>query len=114
MLETLTTKVTSIIKRSPHAWYLTWRIAPYLTPLLPHDKDYLGLRHVVPNNDNGLLLDVGANNGISSLGFRKVGIPYKILAIEANGYHEPSLRRIKRRINQFDYQILGAGATQAT
>jgi FkbM family methyltransferase len=70
------------------------------------------MRHLIEGTE-GLILDVGANSGISALGFRAIGLPYRILSIEANRYHEPALARVKKRIAGFDYKILGAGQTES-
>jgi FkbM family methyltransferase len=101
-----------LVKKSPYVWYYTWRIIPKLKVLLPHERDFFGLRHLAEGKQ-GLLVDVGANTGISALGFRALGIEYDILSIEANGYHEPALRRVKKKIRRFDYKILGAGSERA-
>ena len=99
----------AVVKRSPFAWYFVWHLIPHMKFLLPHEKDYFGLRHLAGSVD-GLLLDVGANTGISALGFRSVGIGCHILSIEANRYHEPSLKRVKQKLAKFDYKIIAAGS----
>jgi FkbM family methyltransferase len=98
----------AVVKRNPYTWYFVWHLVPRLKFLLPHERDYFGLRHL-QGTMKGLLLDVGANSEISALGFRSVGIRYDILSIEANRYYEPSLRRLKQSIRGFDYRIIGAG-----
>lgn len=103
--------VAERIKRNPYLMYATWRLLPYFPFLLPHEKDYWGLKHFSLPED-GLLLDIGANSGLSALGFRAIGVICKIVSIEANRYHEPSLQRMKRRIANFDYHILAAGDTE--
>lgn len=81
---------------------------PHLGFLLPHEKSYYGFKHLATRKD-GLFLDVGANNGLSALGFRHLVPHYRILSIEANRFHEPSLRRLKRKLRGFDYVITAAG-----
>jgi len=76
---------------------------------LPHDKSFYGFKHLATKN-NGFFLDVGANNGISVLSFTHLNKNYKALSIEANRYHEPSLKNLKKRLKNFDYLITGAGA----
>jgi FkbM family methyltransferase len=56
-----------------------------------------------------MFLDVGANNGISALGFRRLVPNYSILSIEANRLHEPSLMKRKRDLANFEYMITAAG-----
>jgi hypothetical protein len=53
--------------------------------LLPHDKSYRALRHFITLRPNGLFLDVGANDGISALSFRRFDKTYRILSLEPNG-----------------------------
>ncbi len=52
--------------------------------LLPHEKDYYGMRLVCKNNPKDIILDIGASLGISSLGFIKLGFQNKIYAFEPN------------------------------
>lgn len=98
-----------IANSHPYIWFVAWRIVPHLTFLLPHEKSYYGFRHLAVKK-GGLFLDVGANIGSSALGFRRLVPDYRIFSIEANRYHEPALGRLKRRIDNFDYRIVGAGS----
>ena len=82
---------------------------PRVTFLLPHDKSYYGFRHVATKKD-GLFLDVGANNGMTAAGFRRLNQEYRILSIEADRHHEPALKGLKRRTQRFDYMITGVGS----
>jgi len=81
---------------------------PHVTCLLPHEKSYHAFKHLASGKD-GLFLDVGANNGLSALGFRRINRDYRIFSIEANRYHEPSLSKLKKTMMKFDYLIAGAG-----
>ena len=47
--------------------------------LLPHEKDYYGMRLVCKNNPKDIILDIGASLGISSLGFIKLGFKTKFM-----------------------------------
>jgi FkbM family methyltransferase len=88
-----------------------WNALPRLPFLLPHDKSYMGFRHLA-DQDRGLFLDVGANNGITAAGFRRLNRTYDILSIEASILHEPSLERLRRTMPRFQYRRVGAGATR--
>ena len=77
--------------------------------LLPHEKNYYGFKHLA-KKESGLFLDVGANNGLSALGFRRLVPHYRIFSVEANQLHENSLRRLKSKLDGFDYVIAAAGA----
>lgn len=97
-----------IANSHPYVWFVAWRIVPHLPFMLPHEKSYYGFRHLALK-EGGLFLDVGANIGSSALGFRQLVPNYRIFSIEANRYHEPALSRLKRRLGNFDYRIIGAG-----
>ena len=71
------------------------------------------MRHFIAIKPEGLFLDVGANDGISALSFRKFSKNYRILSLEPNALLEPPLRRLKNSDHNFDYKIVGAGSAQA-
>jgi FkbM family methyltransferase len=97
------------IKQRPALMARAWNMMPRLGFLLPHDRDYYGFR-LLPQASDGLFVDVGANNGISAAGFRRViGSGPSILSIEANPAHRASLQRLKRSDPGFDYRIIGLG-----
>ena len=77
---------------------------------MPHDPSYRAVRHFFDAAPDGLLLDIGANDGISVLSFRALDSRYRILSFEPNLLMEPSLARLKRRDDHFDYRMVGAGA----
>ena len=54
--------------------------------LLPHEKDYYGMLLLCKQKNSGVILDIGASLGISSMGFRKLGFKNKIYAFEPNYY----------------------------
>ncbi len=100
--------VPQLLRYNPYTGFIGRRLFQYIPFLLPHDKSYYGFRHLVHEGD-GLFLDVGANDGISAVGFRHVHSDYRILSIEPNLCHERALRKLKRRLKRFDYLLLGAG-----
>ncbi len=103
--------IANAIKQNPRLMQRVWDIMPGINMLLPHDRTYYGFRHVAQADANGLFLDIGANNGISAAGFRKVmGRPYRILSIEANPAHSQALEAMKRRDNEFDYRLTAMGS----
>ena len=109
MITKLKYAAAEFIKKNPRTWHWVWDTLPRVTPLLPHDKSYYGFRHLV-NGKKGLFLDVGANNGITAAGFRRLCPNYNILSIEANTHHRRALDRLKRKIRDFEYRIVGAGS----
>jgi len=113
MLERLKYVLAGLIKRNPYTWSLVWNLMPRLTFLLPHDKSYFGFRHLA-DQQHGMFLDVGANNGISAAGFHCINKSYDILSIEASRHHENSLKRLRRSIPRFQYRRIGAGSKRGT
>ncbi|MGH8553709.1 MAG: hypothetical protein ACRERS_10475, partial [Methylococcales bacterium] len=91
--------------------------------LLPHDRSYLGIKLLKAPVENGrlatgdsrLILDIGANNGISSLGFIKLLPEWDVYAVEANSLHTDNLQKLKRRFrDRFDFMIAVAGSVSRT
>jgi FkbM family methyltransferase len=101
-----------IVNRHPYFWYAAWWLTPRIPMLLPHEKNYYGFKHLA-KKDDGLFLDVGANNGLSALGFRRLVPNYRIFSVEANQLHEKSLRKLKGKMEGFDYVIAAAGAERS-
>jgi FkbM family methyltransferase len=95
----------------PFVWKLAWEAVHRLAFLLPHDQSYRAFRHFIAARPQGLFLDVGANDGISALSFRKFSTQYRIIGLEPNPALEPALKRIKARDALFSYKMVGAGAT---
>jgi FkbM family methyltransferase len=97
----------------PYSWKLAWEAVHRLPFLLPHDKSYNALKHFVAAAPSGLFLDIGANDGISALSFRRFSRNYRILSLEPNTLLEPALKRIKSADPLFDYRMVGAGSAPA-
>ena len=98
------------VQRHPYLWKLAWEAVHRLPFLLPHDKSYCALRHFIALKPEGLFLDVGANDGISALSFRRFSRSYRILSLEPNALLEPALQKLKASDPNFDYKMIGAGA----
>ena len=99
-----------LVQRHPRLWKLAWDAVHQLPFLLPHDRSYRALRHFIELKPEGLFLDVGANDGISALSFRKFSKSYRILSLEPNAFLEPALKKLKASDPYFTYKIVGAGA----
>lgn len=100
--------MAGIVNSHPYLWFVAWRLMPHLPFLLPHEKSYYAFRHLASAEDR-LFLDVGANNGLSALGFRRLIPHYRIFSIEANRHHATALHKLKCKLDNFDYLITGAG-----
>jgi FkbM family methyltransferase len=99
-----------VAEMHPFSWWLAWTAVHHMPFLLPHDKSYNALRHFIAARPEGLFLDIGANDGISVLSFRKFSPAYKILSLEPNALLEPPLRKIRQKDANFDYRMVGAGS----
>jgi FkbM family methyltransferase len=112
MLEHLKYKVARAVESHPYLWFAAWTVAHKLTFLLPHDRSYFAIRHF-GGTSNHLLVDVGANDGISALSFHKLEPDVRILSLEPNPLHRSSLQALKTRIPNFDFMMVGAGDAAA-
>jgi FkbM family methyltransferase len=97
----------------PYAWRLAWTAARHLPFLLPHDKSYNAFRHFVALKPGGLFVDVGANDGMSALSFRRFDRDYRIFSLEPNRLLKPSLQELKDSDAHFEYMMAGAGSAPA-
>jgi FkbM family methyltransferase len=98
----------------PRIWQIGWWAAHRFRFLLPHDPSFHALRHFIRAAPQGLFLDIGANDGISALSFRRFDRNYRIFSLEPNPLLEPKLRQIKHSDPHFDYLIAGAGSERGT
>jgi len=65
--------------------------------LFPHEKDYLGIP-LVCDKDGGAILDIGANIGLSTIGFRKLGFTKNpVHMFEPNAGLIPRLENLAQR-----------------
>ncbi len=84
ILNILKYKIVRIIESNPTLNLLIYNNIRFFKPLLPHEKDYLGMKQICSNKTNFLIIDIGGNLGISTLGFRAMGFRNKILIFEPN------------------------------
>jgi FkbM family methyltransferase len=105
--------ISALVQRHPVTWRGAWSLVHHVPFLLPHDASYRGVKHLGLPAD-GVLLDVGANDGISALSFRRLLPDNPVLSVEISPRHEPTLRRLKARLKGFDYVLVGAGEVHDT
>ena len=110
LIDSAVARCAQLAQRHPRLWKLAWDAIHRLPFLLPHDKSYRALRHFIALKPEGLFLDVGANDGISALSFRRFSKSYRILSLEPNALLEPALKKLKASDPHFDYRMIGAGS----
>ena len=84
ILNILKYKLVRLIERNPTLNLFVYNNIKYLKFLLPHEKDYLGMKKICKNSPDKVIIDVGANLGISTMGFRQMGFKNKIYIFEPN------------------------------
>ncbi len=83
----------------------------YFKFLLPHDKDYYGMKLIFKKKNLNSFLDIGANTGTSTLGFLKMGFCNKIYLFEPNFFlFERYLKKIKKNHANIDIYNLALGS----
>ena len=106
-------RLRGMVESSPYTWYFAWRLVHSLHFLLPHDKSYLAIRHfgLTPGD---LILDVGANDGISALSFYHLQPGINVFSIEPNSLHAAQFEKLKKKHPSFQYQIMGVGSEKGS
>ncbi len=112
MREAIISRLKRATESSPRLWAIAWWLMNRLAWILPHDQSYRGLRKLsVPAGS--VILDVGANSGISARYFLHLFPNSRVLSLEPNPAHESRLLAIKQRHNRFDFKMVGAGEVEA-
>ena len=97
-------KIIRWIEKFPLASIIIYNNAKNLAFFLPHEKDYYGMLKVCKNSNKYSIIDVGANIGISTLGFRKLGFINPIYLFEPNSMiYFNYLKKIKKKIQEYFY-----------
>jgi hypothetical protein len=77
--------------------------------LLPHDKDFLGMKLILNKSSSDLFLDIGANIGASTMSIRSMGFNQRIYLFEPNYYlfkkYLTSLNKIYKNIKIFNFAL---------
>ena len=84
MISLIKYKLIRWVERFPLICILIYNNASRLKLFLPHEKDYYGILKICKISQNKSFIDVGANIGISTLGFRKLGFTNPIYLFEPN------------------------------
>ena len=92
-------KFSRFIERYPSITLGLYNNISLFSFFLPHEKDYYGMLKICKNKKNLAIIDVGANLGISTLGFRKLGFKNPIYLFEPNFFlYENYLIKLKKKI----------------
>ena len=78
--------IVRLIEKNPHLNLFIYNKILYFTFLLPHEKDYYGMKLLLKSNKKNIFLDIGGNNGLSTRGFKKLGFENPVYIYEPNRY----------------------------
>lgn len=113
--ESVKFKLIRFVERNYKINLLIYNNINYFKFLLPHEKDFYGMLLLCDNHKNKVILDIGANLGISSLGFRKLGFRNKIYAFEPNyNLFSKFLKKIKRNNKDLYIKNIALGHINGT
>ena len=102
-------KAERLLTSHPYSYYYTKKVVERIPWFLRHDGDFYGIPVFLKDDPKALVLDVGANDGISARSIRKLLPKAKIVSFEINPLHQNSLSRIAKKDPNFDYHIKGLG-----
>jgi len=77
-------KLARLFEQFPNLNFLILNNLRFIKFLLPHDKDYLGIKLICKNRLDYQIIDIGGNIGSSILSFRSLGFENEILVFEPN------------------------------
>ena len=78
--------IVRLIEKSPYLNLFVYDKILFFSFFLPHEKDYYGTKLLLKSNRKNIFLDIGANNGMSTRGFKKLGFKNPIYIFEPNIY----------------------------
>jgi len=75
-----------------------------------YEKEFKILTKIKKENikKNFSILDIGSNNGVSALSIRLFNKKNKIYSFEANYLLKKKLNKVKKKINNFEFYLIGA------
>ena len=87
MLVLIKHRLIKIIEKIPLLQVFIYNNLQYFKFLFPHDKDYYALKLLFKKNEKRTFLDIGANIGLSTIGFRELGfLKNKIIMFEPDQF----------------------------
>lgn len=107
ILSLLKYRLARILEQNPKLNIFFYNKVIHFPFFLPHEKDYHGIKLLVKSSKSSIFLDIGSNNGISSLGFRKLGFINQIYMFEPNKFiNKKFLLKFKQKKN---YKVFNFG-----
>ncbi len=115
IFEEIKFKIIRLIETNHYINLFIYNNIRFFKFLLPHEKDFYGMLLLCKNQKNQVILDIGANLGISILGFRKLGFKNTIYAFEPNFYlYQKFLKKIKKDYKNIVVKNIALGNTNTS
>lgn len=109
LIDRIKNRIISVVERYPASYYYCKRLPHHFSFLLPHDPSYLAFKYLAREKGPGAFIDIGANDGISALSFRRFNKNYSITSFEPNPFQKKSLARVTKRIEGFSFHSVAIG-----
>ena len=110
-INSLKFKLIRLIESNPILNLIIYNNISFFKLFLPHEKDYYGLKKLIPLNNNKDFIDVGGNIGLSTIGFRQLGYKNKILIFEPDkDYCIKKLNLLRKKI--FNLKVFSFGLSE--
>lgn len=102
-------RLIKYLEKIPYVQVFIYNNLQYFKFLFPHDKDYYALNQLFNKNEKRTFLDVGGNNGLSTIGFRELGFKKnKIIIFEPDKFlYKKYLFKIKKNYKNTDIYNFG-------
>lgn len=109
LIDRIKNRIIGVVERHPVSYYYCKRLPHHFSFLLPHDPSYLAFKYLSRGKEQGLFIDIGANDGISALSFRNFNKKYSIISFEPNPFQKKSLARVAKKIGGFSFHLVAVG-----
>lgn len=107
-------KIARLFEQFPNLNFFILNNLRFIKFLLPHDKDYLGMKLICKNRLDFQIIDIGGNVGASILSFRSLGFENQILVFEPNTLLVSKyLSKIKQKDPNIEIFNYGLGITDS-
>ena len=109
MNHSLLDRLEILVRQNIYTYYWSRKIYFWICFIfrISHEKEFEIIKRIPERQ--GIILDVGANDGISAVSARVYNKTNPILSLEPNLFHEKRLRWLSRWDGNFSYRMIGAG-----